>query len=79
MLSSLTTDLEKMGVRIGMVFSIISIVCLTGPPLAGRLIQKGEGDYVYAQIFGGTTLLCGSLTLVGARVARTSFRLKQRM
>ena len=42
-LSSLTTDLRKMGVRIGMVFSIVSIACLTGPPLAGALIQRERG------------------------------------
>ena len=70
-LASLTTDLKKMGVRIGMVFSIISIACLTGPPLAGALIQKRQCDYLYAQMFGGTVMLCGALLLVGARLAQT--------
>ena len=70
-LASLTTNLKKMGVRIGMVFSIISIACLTGPPLAGALIQKRQGDYLYAQMFGGTVMLCGALLLVGARLAQT--------
>ena len=69
-LSSLTKDLKKMGVRIGMVFSIISLASLTGPPLAGALIERDGGDYLYAQIFGGTTMVCGSLMLVGARVAQ---------
>lgn len=78
-LSSLTTDLKKMGVRIGMVFSIISIACLTGPPLAGALIQKRGGDYLYAQAFGGTVMVCGSLTLVAARIAQTGWNLKRRM
>ncbi|SLM39700.1 Major facilitator superfamily domain, general substrate transporter [Lasallia pustulata] len=78
-LSSLTTDMKKMGVRIGMVFSIISIACLTGPPLAGALIQKREGDYLYAQIFGGTVMVCGSLTLIAARIAQTGWNLKRRM
>lgn len=78
-LSSLTTDLKKMGVRVGMVFSIISIACLTGPPLAGALIRRKGGDYLYAQIFGGTVVMCGSLFLIAARVAKTGFQFKQRM
>lgn len=69
-LLTLTRDLKKMGVRIGMVFSIISLACLIGPPLAGALIQSNEGNYLHAQIFGGTTMICGSLMLVGARVAQ---------
>lgn len=32
-LSSLTEDLKKAGVRMGMGFSIVSFACLTGPPL----------------------------------------------
>ncbi|KZF20181.1 MFS monocarboxylate transporter-like protein [Xylona heveae TC161] len=69
-LSSLTTDLNKMGVRVGMVFSIISIACLTGPPIAGVLIDKKHGDYLYAQIFGGTTVILGVSVLFAARLAQ---------
>jgi MFS family permease len=32
-LSSLTEDLKKAGVRMGMGFTIVSFACLTGPPL----------------------------------------------
>ncbi|KAI7200741.1 MFS monocarboxylate transporter-like protein [Hortaea werneckii] len=49
-LASLTTDLSKAGVRMGMGFSIVSFACLTGPPLAGALINRRDGDYLYAQI-----------------------------
>ena len=78
-LSSLTVDLKKMGVRIGMVFSIISVACLTGSPLAGALIQRKQGEYLYAQIFAGSVMVCGSLMLVAARVAQTGFKFRQRM
>lgn len=78
-LSSLTTDLKKMGVRMGMVFSVVSFACLTGPPLAGALVQKDNGGYLYAQMFAGTCLMCGCFTLVCARIARTGFSLKYRM
>ncbi|KAI7180296.1 hypothetical protein D0868_10730 [Hortaea werneckii] len=49
-LASLTTDLSKAGVRMGMGFSIVSFACLTGPPLAGALINRHDGDYLYAQM-----------------------------
>lgn len=63
---SLTKDPQKMGVRIGMVFSAISIACLTGPPIAGRLIDLRHGDFLFAQVFGGTVMVSGSVALWGA-------------
>jgi hypothetical protein len=69
-LSSLTTDLSKMGVRVGMVFSIISFSCLTGPPIAGALIQKSNGSFLWAQVFGGTTVLLGTGVLFAGRVVQ---------
>ena len=69
-LSSLTTDLSKMGTRVGMVFTIGSIACLTGPPIAGALIDAGHGSFFYAQIFGGSTVLAGGLTILAARLVQ---------
>ena len=67
-LSSLTTDLTKMGVRVGMCFTIVSIACLCGPPIAGALIQANGGNFLHAQIFGGTTMMAGTTILCVARV-----------
>ncbi|KAK5171619.1 hypothetical protein LTR04_000623 [Oleoguttula sp. CCFEE 6159] len=78
-LSSLTTDMKKAGVRMGMGFSIVSFACLTGPPLAGALIEKDHGQYLYAQMWAGATLICGGLTLVMARIAKTGFNIKRRI
>jgi len=75
-LSSLTTDLSKAGVRMGMGFSIVSVACLTGPPLAGALIQSNHGNYLHAQMFAGTSLICGGLTLMAARVAKTGWTIR---
>lgn len=63
---SMTQDKQKMGVRIGMVFSIVSLACLTGPPIAGALIDAQGGEFLYAQVFGGTTMVLGSVGMVGA-------------
>ncbi|KIM96671.1 hypothetical protein OIDMADRAFT_131291 [Oidiodendron maius Zn] len=67
---SLTKDKQKMGVRIGMVFTIVSFACLTGPPIAGALIDGRDGDFLYAQLFGGTVMVSGAVALLGAMLAR---------
>ena len=67
-LASLTSDVSKMGVRTGMVFTIGSIACLTGTPIAGALISAGNGSFVYLQIFGGTSVILGSIVLLMARM-----------
>lgn len=43
MVASLTDDVKKTGVRMGMIFSVTSLALLTGPPLAGALVQRDGG------------------------------------
>lgn len=52
-------DLKKAGVRMGMAFTVVSFASLTGPPLAGALIQQTSGSYLAAQIWGGVSFLIG--------------------
>ena len=66
--ASLTTDLKKAGVRMGMVFSAISFAVLTGPPLGGALIQNENGRYLDAQMWAGSALMVGFLMLIASRV-----------
>lgn len=68
--ATLTPDLNKMGVRTGMVFTVVSVACLTGPPLAGALIEKDGGDFLYAQMFGGSAFLGGTLVLISASMSK---------
>ena len=65
---SLTKDKQKMGTRIGMIFTLISVACLSGPPIAGALISLRGGDFLYAQIFGGVVMCMGSFAYVTASV-----------
>ena len=69
-LSSLTTDLRKSGVRMGMVFTTNSFATLIGPPIAGAIISASNGKYYGAQAFAGGTMLLGTGFLVAARIAR---------
>lgn len=67
-LSSMTTDMRRMGVRLGMTFTIVSIAVLTGAPIAGAIIDAAGDDvrqgYDGAQAFAGSVLAtsCGFLT-----------------
>ncbi|KAF4625546.1 hypothetical protein G7Y89_g12623 [Cudoniella acicularis] len=70
-LSSLTTDLAKAGTRMGQVFTVVSFAVLTGPPIAGQLIQRKNGGYLYAQLFAGTNLIIGAILMVASRMLRT--------
>lgn len=74
-LTSLTTDLKKTGVRMGMVMSIVGCSSLMGSPIAGALIDNRDGDYLYAQIFAGVVMFVGSLILVAARIIKSGYGL----
>lgn len=78
-LSSLTTDLRKAGVRMGMIFTLVSFAVLTGPPICGMLIQKMDGEYVAAQCFAATCLAIGFILGCGARFAKTGPTFKVKM
>ncbi len=73
-LASLTDDLKKAGVRMGMVFSVVSFACLTGPPLAGALIERKRGEYLDAQMFAGSVMMGGCGTLVACRVSKKGWK-----
>lgn len=70
-LASMTTDLKKAGARMGMCLGCVGIAALTGPPLAGALIQTHGGNYLYAQVWGGSVMVAGGLFLIAARIAKT--------
>lgn len=69
-LSTLTTDLKKMGARMGMIMSVVGVAALIGSPIAGALVQRGDGDYLYAQMFMGAVIIAGTLNLIAARTAK---------
>lgn len=68
-LSFLTTDLRRIGVRMGMVFTIVSFAVLTGPPIAGSIIDT-TGGFRGTQAFSGTALALGCVFLFCSKVVR---------
>jgi hypothetical protein len=78
-LGSLTDDLSKMGVRMGMVFSLCGFAVLIGNPLAGALITLDGGRYLYAQMFAGAAMTLGVWFLMAARVLKSGWSLQARV
>jgi len=74
-IGSLVVDVNKMGIRNGMVLSIVSFAFLTGPPLGGALIQRAGGGYLYAQVFTGACFVVGLGFMLLARTCKVGFRL----
>lgn len=69
-LSSLTTDVRKAGVRMGMIFTIVSFATLAGPPIAGAIITASGGKYYGAQAFAGSTLMLSMVLMAAARTVK---------
>lgn len=74
-LSTLTTDLKKIGVRMGMVLSVVAVAALIGSPIAGALIERDDGGYLYAQMFMGSAIIAGTSTLIAARITKVGMGL----
>ncbi|RMJ11460.1 hypothetical protein CDV36_008923 [Fusarium kuroshium] len=71
--ASLTKDPRKMGTRFGMVQTICAFASLAGAPTAGAIIDKSGGDFVWAQVWGGTVLLMGASMVMASRIASSGW------
>ncbi|TDZ33581.1 MFS transporter asaE [Colletotrichum spinosum] len=76
---SLTKDLDKIGTRVGMIMTLMSLGPLTGPSVAGVLIARAGGRYWAAQTWAGASLLLGTAALIGARLYASGLKLKVKM
>ncbi|KAH7188607.1 major facilitator superfamily domain-containing protein [Fusarium flagelliforme] len=71
--ASLTKDPRKMGTRFGMVQTISAFASLAGPPTAGAILDTSNGNFTYAQIWGGTVFLLAAIITSGSRIASTGW------
>jgi len=74
---SLSKDPTRVGTRVGMILGVVSISCFTGPPIGGALIALNDGEFLYAQLFGGLTLLGGCLFYVAVALITRCRSLKE--
>lgn len=68
--SSFVQDVRKMGTWIGMAFALCGFATLAGPPTMGAIIDICDGEYLWAQLWVGITIVVGgTLILVSSRLA----------
>jgi predicted MFS family arabinose efflux permease len=73
-LTSLTNDPKKFGARNGMGFATVGFAVLTGPPIAGALVERAGGSYVGLQCFAAGTMVCAACFATGARWAQVGWK-----
>jgi len=78
-LTSLTADPRKMGTRFGMVATLLGFAALAGPPTAGAIIDRSDGKYLGAQLWGAIVILAGAATVGASRIAITGWKLKAKV
>ncbi|KDR77522.1 hypothetical protein GALMADRAFT_406904 [Galerina marginata CBS 339.88] len=62
------SDIKQIGIRIGMLYSIISFPSLLGGPAAGALLSRDHGSFTTMIIFSGTTVMVGSAFILGSKL-----------
>ncbi|OGM39540.1 monocarboxylate transporter [Aspergillus bombycis] len=68
LLSQISPDVTKTGVRQGVLFTCISIASLTGSPIAGAILSRQNGTYWGLQVFAGAMMVGSVFFFVAARV-----------
>lgn len=77
--TTMTPDLNRTGTRVGMILGIVSFANLTGPAICGALISAGNGSYLDAQMFAGSSILLGAIMALAARMAKTGIVLWEKV
>jgi predicted MFS family arabinose efflux permease len=73
-LTSFTTDLSRLGTRLGMSSVLNAIGALIGAPIGGAILNS-TGSYTAIQIYAGTIVFSTGLCLVALRFALTGRKL----
>ncbi|KAG2077124.1 MFS general substrate transporter [Suillus decipiens] len=60
--------MEKIGVRMGMAYSLVSFSALVGEPIAGAILTRDNGSYTGLIVFTGVSLLLGSLVTLTVKL-----------
>lgn len=68
LLSQISPDVTKIGVRQGVLFSCISIASLTGSPIAGAILSNQSGTYWGLQVFAGAMMTAGVIFFMAGRM-----------
>jgi MFS family permease len=62
------SKMEKIGVRMGMAYSLVSFATLVGEPIAGAILTRDNANYTGLIVFTGVSLLLGSLVNLAVKL-----------
>ncbi|KAK7427931.1 hypothetical protein QQZ08_005544 [Neonectria magnoliae] len=77
--ASLTKDPKKMGTRFGMIQTMSAFASLAGAPTAGAIIDRSNGRFLWAQVWGGTVMITAASFIAASRIAATGWELKAKI
>ncbi|CAL8584491.1 hypothetical protein XPA_010084 [Xanthoria parietina] len=66
---------EVFGRWYGTMYTIVSIGCLTGIPIAGEILARNKGDYWGLIVFTGLSYAAGLMCFTTARIRKVGWRL----
>ncbi|KAM5487935.1 hypothetical protein MaudMau93_004329 [Microsporum audouinii] len=75
LLSQISADVTKIGVRQGVLFTCVSIATLTGNPIAGAILNQQNGAYWGLQVFAGLMMAGCVFFYILARVVTGGYSL----
>lgn len=65
MVASITSDMRKIGARIGTLYALSAVGALIGSPIAGAIVKRQAGSFEGLIVFSATSLMVGvGLTVV---------------
>ncbi|KAK0726785.1 major facilitator superfamily domain-containing protein [Lasiosphaeria miniovina] len=73
----MSPEVREMGIRLGTTFGVISIAALTSNPIAGGLVSRDDGGYLYLKIFAGLALGVGSALILLSRCVQAGWNWKR--
>ncbi|KAI1430874.1 major facilitator superfamily domain-containing protein [Xylaria sp. CBS 124048] len=75
--ASITPELNTLGTRLGMAFTVSAIASLTGPPLGGVIQSKSGGGFETPIIWAASVTVAAFLMLASLRLYIGGFKLKK--
>jgi MFS family permease len=73
--ASITKRLDKVGTRLGMCFTIVSVGGLTGPPLGGLIQSASGGAFTNSSIWAAISSVMCAVLLLTARSMKGEWKL----
>jgi MFS family permease len=73
------SQVEQIGVRVGVTFACVSFAGLVGNPIAGAIVDADHGKYWGLNVFSGVMLMSGALMFTVTRMYVADWKVMKRV